>query len=227
MESSVLIKSLVKGSHNYAAGVSDQRTRLERRKARTRQALLSAAREILAAGGSTDVSIQEITDRADVGFGSFYNHFTSKTELFEAAVAGVLEEHGAWLQEVTAGIDDPVAVFATRFRLTARLASSAPAVAAVFARSGMEYLISDRGLAPMALADLEACMDAGRLPAGNPQLALVATGGCLLAYLQLRLTGPELLTDDDADTLTERLLVMLGLPADEASSIAHAPLPGD
>lgn len=187
--------------------------------------MLSAARGILADGGSTDVSIQDITDRADVGFGSFYNHFASKAELFEAAVAGVLEEHGSHLIEVTAAMSDAAEVFATRFRLTARLASTSPAVASVFVSSGMEYLISDRGLAPMALADIRAGMDTGQFSICNPQLALVAVGGSLLAYLQLRLTSPELIGDEDADTLAERLLIMLGMDSEEAARIAQLPLP--
>lgn len=198
---------------------------MQRRKARTRAALVHAARAILAEGGSTDVSIQEITDRADVGFGSFYNHFTSKTELFEAAVAGVLEEHAARLLELTVGIEDPAEVFATRFRLTARLASSAPAVATVFVSAGMDYLVSDRGLAPMALQDIDTAMAAGRFHGGHATLGLVATTGCLLAYLQLRLTRPQLLTQADADDLTAQLLVMLGMGTEEALRIAHRPLP--
>src|SRR5512140_2081009 len=87
-------------------------TRLDRRKARTRRALLDTARELLAERDTSDVSIQEITERADVGCGSFYNHFTSKTELFEIAVTEVLEEHGALMDTVTAGIEDPAEVFA-------------------------------------------------------------------------------------------------------------------
>jgi AcrR family transcriptional regulator len=31
------------------------------------------------------VSIQEITEAADIGFGSFYNHFESKEQLFRTA----------------------------------------------------------------------------------------------------------------------------------------------
>jgi len=46
-------------------------TRLDRRKACTRRALLDAAQAFIVERGTTDVSIQEITERADVGFGSF------------------------------------------------------------------------------------------------------------------------------------------------------------
>lgn len=200
-------------------------SRLERRKARTRQALVDAARAILSEGGSTTVSIQEITERADVGFGTFYNHFTDKTELFQVAVGEVLEQHGADLARETSHLTDPAEVFATRFRLTARLASQSPAVASVFVHSGMDFLISDRGLAPMALADIEASMRAGRFRQGNPHLALVVVGGSLLAYLQLRLTQPDLVTDAEADTLAAQVLLTLGMPPDEAERIASTPLP--
>ena len=44
---------------------------------------------------------------ADVGFGSFYNHFSSKAELFEAAVADVLDELGALLDQLSVDVDDP------------------------------------------------------------------------------------------------------------------------
>jgi len=43
--------------------------RLDRRKAQTRAALVSAARDLLTSRDPAEVSIQEITDAADVGFG--------------------------------------------------------------------------------------------------------------------------------------------------------------
>ena len=51
--------------------------RLDRRKARTRAALIRAAQTLIAEG-RTNVPILEITQAADVGMGSFYNHFESK-----------------------------------------------------------------------------------------------------------------------------------------------------
>lgn len=51
--------------------------RLDRRKARTRAALIGAAQACIAAG-KTNVPILEITQAADVGMGSFYNHFQTK-----------------------------------------------------------------------------------------------------------------------------------------------------
>jgi AcrR family transcriptional regulator len=53
-------------------------TRRERRKAETRQKLIDAAPVMLAEDTSQQASIQDITEAADIGFGSFHNHFTRK-----------------------------------------------------------------------------------------------------------------------------------------------------
>ena len=78
--------------------------RLERRKQRTRAALVKAAQALIAEG-RLNVPVLEITQAADVGMGSFYNHFDSKEQLFEVAVADVLDTHGAVLDRLTADLD--------------------------------------------------------------------------------------------------------------------------
>src|SRR5580704_15691660 len=60
-------------------------TRLDRRKARTRQALIDAAVQLIAEGRGDRASIQEITEEADIGFGWVYNNFDSKEQLFATA----------------------------------------------------------------------------------------------------------------------------------------------
>ena len=200
-------------------------TRVDRRKARTRRALVDAARALLVERGTDDVSIQEITDRADVGFGSFYNHFTTKADLFEVAVTEALAEHGAYLDEVTAGLEDPAEIFAVSYRATAMLADTHPAMARIFVGMGLAYLADERGLGPRALRDIERAAAAGRFSVVDPYLALVGIAGCLYAYLQARLTAPERLTPSAADDLAEQVLRMLGMPARSARAVAHRPLP--
>lgn len=74
-----------------AAGEPARPSRLDRRKARTRQALIDAAVRPIAEGRGDRASIQEITEVADIGFGSFYNHFETKEQLFRVASEEVLE----------------------------------------------------------------------------------------------------------------------------------------
>lgn len=201
-------------------------SRLERRKTRTRQALIDAARAVLARQGMAEVSIQELTEAADVGFGSFYNHFGSKDELFHAAIADVLEEHGQLLDELTAGIEDPAEVFAASVRLTGRLADTHPQIARILTRTGLPYLSSDKGLAPRALRDIRRAMDAGRFRPGNPYVALAGAGGAMLGFLQIWIERPDLVDENAADELAEHLLRMYGMNHEDAHAIAHRPLPG-
>jgi AcrR family transcriptional regulator len=200
--------------------------RLDRRKARTRAALVAAARELLASRDPAEVSIQEITDTADVGFGSFYNHFESKADLFDAALGEVLEEHGALFDALTADMDDSAEVYASSVRMTVRMVNSHPQLAKIIQRTGLRYLTAPEGLAPRALRDLKRARDAGRFQIGDPAVNLAASGGAVLGVLALTTTNPKpKAVDAAADELAANLLRMFGLPDDEAREIAHRPLP--
>src|SRR4051812_37663198 len=112
--------------------------RLERRKRPTREALLGAAQTFIAAG-RFNVPVLEITQAADVGMGSFYNHFDSKEELFQAAVNEVLDELGAMLDKLTAEDDDPAEVFGRSFRLVGRVFRQRPNMSRVLLNAGVGW----------------------------------------------------------------------------------------
>lgn len=198
--------------------------RLQRRKQRTRSALVKAAQRLIAEG-KTNVPVLEITQAADVGMGSFYNHFDSKEQLFEAAVAEVLDAHGALLDALTAAIEDPAETFATSFRLTGRLFRQRPQESDILLANGPGLLSSDRGLAPRALRDITAAADAGRFRVDDPELALAVAGGALLGLGVLLRTDPDRDGATAADAITEDVLRLFGLTADEAHAICQRPLP--
>lgn len=75
-----------------------RRTRGERSSSATRQRLLAAARAVFAEKGLDGASIAEITERADVGKGTFYYHFSSRTKLVRELVRTVLGELSAAMQ---------------------------------------------------------------------------------------------------------------------------------
>ncbi|MEV7342086.1 TetR/AcrR family transcriptional regulator [Streptomyces sp. NPDC093544] len=199
--------------------------RFERRRAETRQALVRAARQILAETGDASVSIQAIAERADVGFGSFYNHFESKAELFDAAVRDALEELGQTFDEHLQGIDDPAELVAAGFRLGVRMADSQPELMQVMRHRGLSHIHSDSGLAARATRDLEAGIASGRFIIADPTIALTALGGSLLALVELRFARPELDGDEAASNLAEMLLRMLGVSPEDARDVARRPLP--
>jgi AcrR family transcriptional regulator len=55
--------------------------RHQRRKQRTRHRLQEAMLALVLEKGVEDITIQEITDRADLGRGTFYFHFDDKDDL--------------------------------------------------------------------------------------------------------------------------------------------------
>ena len=199
-------------------------SRSERRKQRTRAALIKAAQTFIAVG-KVNVPVLEITQAADVGMGSFYNHFDSKEQLFEAAITEVLDAHGALLDEFTASIDDPAETFATSFRLTGRLFRRRPQESQVLLANGRALLNSDRGLAPRARRDVAAAVAAGRFTVEDTELALAVAGGALLGLGNLLSTEPERDDARAADAVTENVLRIFGVSSDEAHALCERSLP--
>ncbi|WP_039803448.1 TetR/AcrR family transcriptional regulator [Nocardia araoensis] len=198
--------------------------RLERRKARTRAALVAAAQSFIASG-KLNAPILEITQTADVGMGSFYNHFQSREDLFQAAVEEALEKHGAVLDALTEGMDDPAEVFAQSFRLTGRMHRRIPTLSKVLLNNGLTLTASEKGLAPRARRDIEAAARAGRFRTRDAELAMTIVAGAALCLGQLLHDHPD--RDDAAatDQVTEDLLRMFGVSDDEARQICALPLP--
>jgi AcrR family transcriptional regulator len=202
----------------------DPPNRLQRRKLRTRAALIGAAQRLIAEG-KTNVPVLEITQAADVGMGSFYNHFDSKEDLFAAAVAEVLDAHGAMLDRLTASIEDPAETFAASFRITGRLFRRRPRESEILLANGLALLSSERGLAPRALRDIKAGVAAGRFKVDDPELALAMAGGALLGLGKFLRDNPDRDDARAADAVTEDVLRLFGLSAAQARAICRRPLP--
>ncbi len=198
--------------------------RLQRRKMRTRSALIRSAQRFIAEG-RLNVPILDITQAADVGMGSFYNHFSTKEELFEAAVADALDDMGAVLDGVTGSIADPAEAFATNYRLSGRLFRYRPQEAALLLANGGSLILSDRGLSPRALRDITAAIDSGRFSITDPELGLAIAGGMFVGLATLLRERPERDTDATVDEVTERLLRTLGMTAQQARNVCRRPLP--
>lgn len=196
-----------------------------RRRLRTRTSLLTAARELLAEGRA-DASIEEITKRAGVGFGSFFNHFPGgKRELFDEAVLELLDWYAAWLRSLTSELDDPAEVFARSFRLTGRLAAGQPDLFAPMLARGSELLLLERGLRGAAMDDLRRGVSSGRFVDLPADVHLMSVGGVLLGLVQLLMTGAPDDADEVIDEVAAGVLRLLGVPADETAELVRRSLP--
>ncbi|MCX2714429.1 TetR/AcrR family transcriptional regulator [Mycolicibacterium sp. J2] len=207
-----------------AVSANTRVNRLERRKLRTRNALVRAAQGFIAQG-KPNVPIMEITQTADVGMGSFYNHFSTKEELFEAALADALDDLGALLDSFTSSIADPAEAFAANYRLSGRLFRYRPQEAALLLTHGDALILSDRGLSPRALRDIAAAIDRGRFTIADAELGLAIAGGMFVGLATLLRERPERETEVTVDEVTERLLRTLGMTPKQARTLCEKPLP--
>ena len=140
---------------------------------------------LIAEGRGDRASIAEITEEADIGFGSFYNHFDSKEQLFQTASEEVLERWGQLIDRATVGITDPAERFAAGTRISGRLGWTHPDIAGFLTGAGLGALDIPGGLAPRALRDIEAGQAAGRFTVPDPQIALSAVAGGLIGLLRM------------------------------------------
>src|SRR5688572_173446 len=109
-----------------SATPEEREPRGARRKRETRDRLLRAAFRLFGERGVDAVAINEITEAADVGFGSFYNHFASKEAIYEAVVDWVFEDFADALDRLVSDIADPAEVVSVCVRHTLLRAQREP-----------------------------------------------------------------------------------------------------
>ncbi|MCG5073156.1 TetR/AcrR family transcriptional regulator [Paraburkholderia tagetis] len=209
-----------------------------RRKRETRLRLLSAALRLMAEKGMEGVAINEITEAADVGLGSFYNHFESKEAIHAALSDWVFEEFADNLDRLTSELTDPAEVVAVSVRHTLLRAQREPVWGRFLIREGLSARALNRGLGPRLLRDIQKGIACKRFSADDPFMSVLTVGGAVLAAaaVELHVSSPgtppgdaSVLAGFTEDRFAERaaasLLQTLGLARNEAVDVANRPLP--
>jgi len=87
---------------NDGNGGASYRDAMAQQKAETRRRILASARAVFLRSGYADANLNEIARAAEVGKGTLYRHFDSKSELYVA----MLSEHGdALVREMADALD--------------------------------------------------------------------------------------------------------------------------
>jgi TetR/AcrR family transcriptional regulator len=91
--------------------------RLERRKARTRAAILEAASGLFREQGYEETAIQQIAERADTGVGTLYGYFASKEDILREVLklhsGQAIQRYRAAVDHATPAIDRLIAALTT------------------------------------------------------------------------------------------------------------------
>lgn len=193
------------------------------RRDRTRALLIEAARELMGGRGADGTTITEITETAGVGKGSFYNHFDSRDELFEAVMDQALAGFAARILGVTDSIDDPAEVIAVSIRHFVRLATGDPEVGRFLVRGAAGRALVLERIGPWARRDLERGLASGRFRSENPDLFAAVLAGSVESVIRGVLDGR--LGRAAGAGLAAAMLRLLGLSEAEANELARRPLP--
>jgi AcrR family transcriptional regulator len=177
----------------------------------------------MARKGIGATSIQEITDTADVGFGSFYNHFPSKDAIADAVMEEAIESFGDAADRLARTIEDPAEVVAASVRHAVRRAAVDHAWAWFLVRTALARGGLRRGLGRRLARDIGNGIKARRFELGDPRVAALATGGAVLAIIAGRLQGE--IGDDAPERAAVAVLRLLGLSTRESGRVATRPLP--
>jgi len=220
-------------SSDRTAG-AEREPRGARRKRETREKLVLSAFRLIAERGVDAVAINEITEAADVGFGSFYNHFPSKEAIYEEVFRRVLDEFGDALDRLTGELEDPAEVVAASVRHTVLRAQAEP----LWGRFVLRECLTPRGLtgglAVRLLRDVRSGIARKRFVAPDPGMALAMAGGTVLLSIGLQSASQQAAaplkklgidTKHVAERTAVTVLRALGVASAEATRIARRTLP--
>lgn len=200
-----------------------QDIKTDRRRARTRAALLQAGQSLFAAQSVDAVSIDDIVAAADVAKGSFYNHFADKDALARVIAGAVRAEAEAEVDAANDGIVEPArrmaraqAVF---MRFAVRNPERARAMVRLFAGATLPNAPMNRGLR----ADIEAGLADGSFRGLTLETGLLmAMGMGAIAVTHLLEAGGATEPTAISRDLNFGLLRGLGVPEGDAREISAA-----
>jgi AcrR family transcriptional regulator len=175
----------------------------------------------MARKGIGATSIQEITDTADVGFGSFYNHFGSKEDIAQAVMEDAIESFGDAADRLAEKIADPAEVLAASVRHAVRRAAADEAWAG--------FSCAARSLGGTGSGAASGSGSAGHpdrrpgapLQLDDPPATMLAAGGAILGIIAGRLQGE--IGEDAPERAAAVVLRLLGVPSREGRSHREPP----
>lgn len=197
--------------------------RVTRRQENTRRRLIEAAARLMAEVGGEAVTISGITERADLGAGTFYNYFQSRDEIIDAVVGSAVETLGQRLDALTRGMPDAAEIYSFSLRHLMGTAVTDPVWGWLIVRLGIAHNRLLATLGPRARRDLQIGIDSGRFRIPDVDVATAITFGALLSAIHAHLEGGR--AADPSAVFAEFMLRLVGVPVEEAHEITLRPLP--
>lgn len=208
-----------------------------RRRRETRGRLLNAAFKLMAERGMEGVAINDITEAADVGFGTFYNHFETKEAIYDAVVHMVFEDFAVALDQLVKDVEDPAKMVSFCVRHALLRAQREPLWGRFLLREGYSIRSVTKGLGYYLLRDITNGAASGRFKFVDLFGSTIAVAGSVLVAVAAGLDATEkspqaavlksmgVKPSDIPERTTVMALTILGLSQKESEVIARLPLP--
>jgi AcrR family transcriptional regulator len=194
-------------------------SRTARRQAQTRADLIKAAREIIAERGVEALRVSDVTERADVAFGTFYNQFKTKDDIVEAVVAETIVGLAQSVEE-SPGFGDPEEALVASTRAVVRIAYDDPSLARLLVKLEQAETRFERIIRPQAGALLERGVAEGRFVIDDLETTLTMSIAAAFEVIRGILDGR---LGDRADFVcAEMLLRMAGVTPKRAARYVRA-----
>ena len=136
-----------------------------RRSRRTRRELIEAARSLLEEQGVAALTVKAVTDRADVGHGTFYHHFSSTEAVLSAGIEESMREFSQAMERDFSDTGDKVWVFVASMSSMFRMLAAHPALGWMLERPQVLAAALREACGPFARRDIEAMVEAGDIRA--------------------------------------------------------------
>jgi AcrR family transcriptional regulator len=199
-----------------------QTERMDRRRLRTRAALLRAGQRLFAERSVDAVSIDDIVAAAQVAKGSFYNHFSDKEALARELSDGARTSVEAMVAGLSVGVEDPAERVARALCAFARQALENPVGVGAMLRLFHGASIPDFPMNRGVRADVHAGVTGGRFSGVSVEAGVLLTVG-VAQILTGRMLEMQARRDEGQALAAELVLGMLrglGLEPDSARTIA-------
>lgn len=115
--------------------------RADRRKIQTRQQLLSAAATLLAEKGYPALTIKGITERADLGYGTFYLHFKDLDDIVWEVILQMTEEMRIHTEQQISKLPSPLREYQSWVYIFDFAAQTRDGIVQLFGRNGSATLL--------------------------------------------------------------------------------------
>jgi AcrR family transcriptional regulator len=203
-------------------GEEPQSTRSQRRRERTRLRIIEAAERLMRERGVDGVTVQDITEEADVGHGTFYLHFKNKAEVLRPVIDQLGDRIHERVDRATKGRADPAVRLAAGVRIALRAIAGDPLWNWYVFQSGTPFRRLAEGMGAPPVEDVNLGVAKGRFQVTDLRATWSFIDGALIGVLTAWNQGA--VGEGAAETTAELVLRTLGVPPSEASRIAHEPM---